>query len=506
MQLIFYKKQLFFGSATGKFYVKICGRRGEKMKFYEKLVVLRKKNNMSQEQLADKLGVSRQAVSKWELGSSVPDMEKMMQLCIILNCNLEDLVDDGVSSSKKKNKQDMKIDWKEYYQEILDFITKTLNMFWSMRLIEKVKCLLEMFCIGFLLYFIWVILGNVVSSSFYPILTIFPDVVYRMIVAIVSFIYQIFGIVAGFVILIHIFKIRYLDYFITVEDGDTQTKQVEAPIEEEEKKKDEPIRFLEKKKNTIVIRDPKHSTYGFFGMLARIVIWFMKMLLVLVAVPCICCFIGGAFLSSCFLWYVKDGVFFLGILLAIIGCLLVNYLVLKVMYQFIFGLKIPFQKIFLVFVIGLFLLGFGASISFCTYLTFDKVELNENEYLETTVEEIEMDDDLMLSFQEYDGVSFVEDNARSNVKLEIAHLSYFEVDISKYRQYLYPYEENVLLHSVHIELYNKDGFVDEINALLEHIREKKQIELEGRYQYQVKVYASLENIKKLKSNYQKWNG
>ena len=41
------------------------------MKFCDKLANLRKKNNMSQEQLADKLGVSRQAVSKWESETSL---------------------------------------------------------------------------------------------------------------------------------------------------------------------------------------------------------------------------------------------------------------------------------------------------------------------------------------------------------------------------------------------------------------------------------------------------
>ena len=66
------------------------------MRFCDKLLNLRKKNNFSQEQLAEKLNVSRQAVSKWESGSTYPDMEKMLLLCNILNCTLEELMDDGV--------------------------------------------------------------------------------------------------------------------------------------------------------------------------------------------------------------------------------------------------------------------------------------------------------------------------------------------------------------------------------------------------------------------------
>ena len=44
------------------------------MKFCDKLARMRKNNNLSQEQFADKMGVSRQAVSKWESGQSIPDM------------------------------------------------------------------------------------------------------------------------------------------------------------------------------------------------------------------------------------------------------------------------------------------------------------------------------------------------------------------------------------------------------------------------------------------------
>ena len=47
------------------------------MTFAEKLQKLRKQNGLSQEQLAEKLNVSRQAVSKWEMGT-IPDMQHMV--------------------------------------------------------------------------------------------------------------------------------------------------------------------------------------------------------------------------------------------------------------------------------------------------------------------------------------------------------------------------------------------------------------------------------------------
>ena len=46
------------------------------MDFTEKLLTLRKANDMTQEQLAEKLDVSRQSISKWESGQATPELEK----------------------------------------------------------------------------------------------------------------------------------------------------------------------------------------------------------------------------------------------------------------------------------------------------------------------------------------------------------------------------------------------------------------------------------------------
>ena len=46
----------------------------------DKIIALRKKNGWSQEDLAEKLGVSRQSISKWEGAQSIPDMNKILKL------------------------------------------------------------------------------------------------------------------------------------------------------------------------------------------------------------------------------------------------------------------------------------------------------------------------------------------------------------------------------------------------------------------------------------------
>lgn len=52
---------------------------------------LRDKNNMSQEQLAEKLGVSRQTVAKWESGESMPDIERSLQFAMMFSVSLDAL-------------------------------------------------------------------------------------------------------------------------------------------------------------------------------------------------------------------------------------------------------------------------------------------------------------------------------------------------------------------------------------------------------------------------------
>lgn len=65
------------------------------MTLSEKLFMLRKKNGLSQEQLAEQLGVSRQAISKWESGQSVPENEKMIAISNYFQVSLDYLMKDS---------------------------------------------------------------------------------------------------------------------------------------------------------------------------------------------------------------------------------------------------------------------------------------------------------------------------------------------------------------------------------------------------------------------------
>lgn len=70
------------------------------MKFEENLRELRKQKGLSQEELAEQLNISRQAVSKWENGSAYPELDKLMLLCELFRCTLDDLLQGDMSEKQ----------------------------------------------------------------------------------------------------------------------------------------------------------------------------------------------------------------------------------------------------------------------------------------------------------------------------------------------------------------------------------------------------------------------
>lgn len=73
------------------------------MEFNNKLYNLRKQKGLSQEELANRLNVSRQTVSKWEVGDSTPDMEKLIAISDVFDISLDELVKDKVPEHNAEN-------------------------------------------------------------------------------------------------------------------------------------------------------------------------------------------------------------------------------------------------------------------------------------------------------------------------------------------------------------------------------------------------------------------
>ncbi|MFR5756171.1 MAG: helix-turn-helix transcriptional regulator [Lachnospiraceae bacterium] len=83
------------------------------MKFYEKLIILRKKALLSQEELAEKLDVTRQTISKWELGQSKPDIDKLQMMSKLFEVDVNTLTNEDISLEDKGETKEDKNNKKE---------------------------------------------------------------------------------------------------------------------------------------------------------------------------------------------------------------------------------------------------------------------------------------------------------------------------------------------------------------------------------------------------------
>ena len=89
------------------------------MEFNNKLYELRKQKGLSQEELANRLNVSRQTISKWEVGESTPDMEKLAAISELFDISLDELVLDKAAKKEETTEQTTK---SELYSDIKEHV------------------------------------------------------------------------------------------------------------------------------------------------------------------------------------------------------------------------------------------------------------------------------------------------------------------------------------------------------------------------------------------------
>ena len=103
------------------------------MKFGDNLKQIRKSRNISQEDLAERLGVSRQSVSKWETGENYPSMFNIMCLCDIFKCKINNLVHESMSDINSLDEEIKMsvVKFKENEQKKMKGFTKILYVITS---------------------------------------------------------------------------------------------------------------------------------------------------------------------------------------------------------------------------------------------------------------------------------------------------------------------------------------------------------------------------------------
>lgn len=117
------------------------------MNFGQNLRNLRKSKNISQEELAERVKVSRQSVSKWETGEAYPEMNNILELCKIFHCHINDLVNDNILDMDSLD-EDVKmsaVKFKKEKQKQMKGISKVLS------LIGKIAGIVARVAIGFVI-------------------------------------------------------------------------------------------------------------------------------------------------------------------------------------------------------------------------------------------------------------------------------------------------------------------------------------------------------------------
>ena len=94
----------------------------------EKLFELRKAKNLSQEEVADKLGVTRQSVSKWETNQSTPDFDKIVPLCELFEISTDELLI-GKREDKKEIKEEKVLTKEEVRRKSAEIVSTSVFIY-----------------------------------------------------------------------------------------------------------------------------------------------------------------------------------------------------------------------------------------------------------------------------------------------------------------------------------------------------------------------------------------
>ena len=447
------------------------------MKLSDNLRQIRKENNLSQEQLAEKLGVSRQAVSKWESGQSYPEMDKVLLICKLFNYNIDELMYENVKEVNETKQS--KININKYIDDFFGFITKTVDVFCAMRFRDRIKCVLEIFLMAIFLFAIYLVLSAIGGSLFANTFGALPYNIYRVIRNILEAICTILYLVISVTVLLHIFKTRYLDYYEIVKKDAEEIENNETIELDNGKKKV----FIEKNKEKIIIRDPGHSQSKFLNGIARIILWCIKFIAACIALGFAFTFVTFSALLVLSFLFVKTGELFIGAFLGLIAASIINFIILESFYNFIVSKKSKKNRMAIMGVIALGLAGASIGLIFVGITNFNYVEENIN-----TIKEVysyEMTNNFDISV--YGGkIQYIETDS-DKVRIVVEHSKYYNIDIAdrKDNVRIYCYQDSTKI----------------MEAIRDGIKDINNKEIKSYNGVPVAyIYTSKENIRKMQKD------
>ncbi len=386
------------------------------MNLKDNLKKIRKDNNLSQEDLAEKLGVSRQSVSKWEQGIAYPEMDKVLQICKMFNLNIDEIMNQDIASIERNKKS--KVDVSKYIDDFLSYITKGVNMFVNMTFKQKIKFLFEEAIIIICLLICCAILNEVFEHILYSIFSFLPLGVFTTIKDVFVGLFTAAVVILAIVVFLHILKVRYLDYYVVVDKKEKDDVKEEVKETKEEIKEEK----IERKDERIIIRDPKHSGYNFINGVVKVVLFIIKCFAALFGIAFCATFVSLVVALVVSFIFIKTGLFFIGGLLGLIGCIIINAIIIYLIYAFITNFKVNKRLLFVTFIISLILGGVSIGLLLISVKDFNYVDTIDREKMTITTEEMNFDKSMIIGGY-YSDVNFIESN-NNNIKIEYVSFDY----------------------------------------------------------------------------------
>lgn len=399
------------------------------MNFNEKLQKLRKEKKYSQEELADMLDVTRQSVSKWESGQTYPEMDKLLAICKIFGCTLEELTNDTIKLNEFTGEKKSKVS--DITSSIEEYINKTYHYFAGSSFKDIVKC----FIIMLVVYVILTIANVPFRELRYGLYNFFnsfmSDKVLGFTCGFFNLIINILYYSLKLFVLAYVFKIGFLD-----KKDDSIVLNESADNAEE---------VVEEKVNA-ALRTKKR--YSIFDGLVSIVMFFIKTFFLIGAIPLVCLFVFLAFALIISIYFMFRGIFFISIFIGLVSAIMLNEIALEFIFNFIFDRKQAFRRILITLLASFAALGAAGGIflieasKYTYYNEASRDTLASNDSTYTYNSKLYLDSDLL----NYYDVSFVEDDELDGkVNVSVIHGKYganYDVRLDTNKIYLTAIKDN----------------------------------------------------------------
>lgn len=454
------------------------------MKFGENLQKLRKERGISQEQLAEQLGVTRQSVSKWESGASYPEMDKIVAICNIFHCDMDVLINKDIT--EERDKKDASKVVKVGFKNIADYIKKTIYLFEHQSFKDIIKmiaqvmiiiCVILCFSIPFMLF------KEMIVSLFYTGDNWFSIFFSRFWNFIFNASYGILAIAT----FLYIFKVKFLDgEEIVIEEVNESLDTIDDDNSQDT------VKDNKKKK---IIKVKRTEGFSLLDLLSKAITLCLKVFLLFLLIPAI---IGVIMLIIAFVLLVIlifRGVFLVGPIFIALGITVFCLIVIELILDFIFNLRFSRRRVIITIISSVVVSAVGLGLSIWYFLNLNVVNDVPNNFKQETQEEVYMMNDELLIQYGWNYIKFVEDESMTNqIRVRIDYYpDYTAAELEK--------EDNEIF--INYDTINSIRINEVTDSIINNLKKNKLYTYDKLGTVSMTITSSKNNIEKLKENYNK---